>query len=132
MHEESINMTVPSSTHVWDKILIPKGWLQKMIIEMTVQLGISETQKWALSRVERKAPFAPDAHSGGLILFDGVEFPLSTNGGFVVRTRFVVIIGNMEIKEPTEFWVYLYNDTTGVDKVKIRLKYSDTKLEEVV
>ena len=133
MKEEIINFPdLPNATHTWQKILLPKGWLQYIVFEHQNVLGNGHYYWHGLSNKERGGVFAPKAITGGMLLFVLEYFTVVTSGAGRQSSRYVYKIGNYELKEPTTLYVHVFNNIATTGDIKARLKYSEKELEEVV
>ena len=132
MKQEKFPLSVPTATHHFQKITVPKGFIQYIKYTYTDLRAANQYYLNGLSIKKRITAFAPNPNTGGIVLFNKEQLHISTNGGGESKNYFEYQLRNWEFKEATDLWVYCYHNIGSTQKVNVMISYSENKLEEVV
>lgn len=122
-------VTVQNGGHNWYKIDLPAGWLQ--FIEFSHENMTYTSEQWhGVSTQERLQGVIPTPNLGGMIKF--TKSAGATGGQYIHTSIHELKMRNMELKEATPLWIYIYSDPGGNEPCMITCYYSDEKLLEVV
>lgn len=132
MKEVTLPMVLIDTVHTWQRVRMPKGYLQHIIFEMSNILGNNDIHIFGLSRKERITGFVPTPIVGGMLLFEKQNLYIVTSGGQVLKSRTPYKLGNLKFDVPTYLYVYILNNSGGDESCLVRLQYTEKELQEVV